>query len=161
MNYGQSENKRQSEQPFFTAGVGNAPASENSSKNNLDLTNDATSWNVETRHTTERHGELGGRAIQSAEFQPFQTQESLPALGEIVDTEPVRQAAPLPQAEQFSYIPTEIITEGDHISVKTVNQVENELNMLSQTGNIADFYDDIRSMMEVNLENSYHRKLGA
>lgn len=161
MDYGQSENKRQSEQPFFTAGVGNAPVSENISKDNLDLTNNSTSWNIETRHTTEHHGELGGRAIRSAELQPFQTQESLPALGEIIDTEPVRQSSPSAQIEQSSYIPTEIITEGDHISAKTVNQVENELNRLSQTGNIADFYDDIRNMMEANLENSYHRKLGA
>lgn len=60
-------------------------------------------------------------------------------------------------------------TPTSHPSIKTTNRlnehgvknIDDAISKLGQDGNIADFYDLARDMMEENLENSYQRKLAA
>ena len=64
------------------------------------------------------------------------------------------------------YNPINIRTTGDRLEKSTIPEVDNIINELEQTGSVSNFYDEIRGtderpgMMEVNLENSYGRKLG-
>ena len=69
MDYGQKQSTDGS-QAFFTAGVGNLAAEKNTyeAENNLDLTNDATSWAPE--HDLRN---IGNRAI----FSPEEIQKQL------------------------------------------------------------------------------------
>ena len=54
-----------------------------------------------------------------------------------------------------------IRTEGDHIAKSAIKEIQRAEDELSQTGNISNFYDRARQMMQDNLENSYNRKLAA
>ena len=51
------------------------------------------------------------------------------------------------------------IKTGDKINPDALKEINKATSRLDQTGNIADFYDTIRDAMEVNLDNSYGRKL--
>ena len=55
----------------------------------------------------------------------------------------------------------EAIKTDDQLDPRAVKIVDDAIHKLDQDGNVADFYDAARDMMETNLENSYHRKLAA
>lgn len=67
--------------------------------------------------------------------------------------------APVAQKTEVPYNSTNIRTTGDHLEKSSIAEVDNAVSRLSQTGNLSDFYDEIRSMTETNLNNSFNRKL--
>ena len=55
-----------------------------------------------------------------------------------------------------------IRTEGDHIAKSAIKEIQHAEDKLSQTGDISNFYVEVRQeMMPANLDNSYNRKLAA
>lgn len=64
----------------------------------------------------------------------------------------------LSQALSFSI---KDIKTDDKLDPRAVKIVDDAIHKLDQDGNIADFYNTAREMMETNLENSYNRKLVA
>jgi len=87
-------------------------------------------------------------------------------LGQIVPVMqgPNRQSSSTTTPQKYN--PTNIRTTGDRLEKSTIPEIDNIITELNQTGNLNNFYDEIRGsdekpgMMEVNLENSYGRKLG-
>ena len=167
MDYRSSTQPDNKEQPFFTAGVGNAPASQNISENNIDLTNQAAKWGFTATPGHDLQN-IGNQAIFSAE-STNDTEDGLnsilepdvPKLGEIVDTEPT---APIKQSsEGTATIPqfnqSAISTDGDHLAKSAIAEVDSAMAKFSQTRRPAAFYDEIRGMMEQNLKNSFNREL--
>lgn len=63
-------------------------------------------------------------------------------------------------SQNQSYNPVNIKTTGDKLEKSSITEVDNAISQLNQTGNLSDFYDQIRGMTEVNLNNSFNRKLG-
>ena len=91
------------------------------------------------------------------------TPENLPELGQITSIEqPKITVENTPQ----KYNPVNIKTTGDKLEKSTIPEIDNIITELNQTGNLSNFYDEIRGtdekpgMMEVNLKNSYNRELG-
>ena len=89
--------------------------------------------------------------------------QNTPELGQIT---PIEQPKPTTEIAPQKYNPVNIKTTGDKLEKSTIPEVDNIINELNQTGNLNNFYDEIRGtdakpgMMEINLENSYGRKLG-
>lgn len=85
-------------------------------------------------------------------------------LGQITPIDQPKPATELTGPQKYN--PTNIKTTGDKLEKSTIPEVDNIINELNQTGNLNNFYDEIRGtdekpgMMETNLENSYGRKLG-
>lgn len=167
MDYGQTK-KSQNDQGFFTAGVGNLPEDQNTfeAENNLNLSNDMASWSPE-RDTRS----FGNRVISSTTEAPLDA-ELIPKEGplEAPDlTPPPMMGDPVPAAlEGIKPLPFDeraIRTEGDHISSRTLAEIHRTINVLNETGNIADFYSAIRGdennagMVRNNLKNSYGREV--
>ena len=172
MDYGQT--KQPIDPQFFTAGVGDLPASQNTyeAENNLDLTNEATSW-----ATRDLRG-IGNKAIFSAEDpsdatetinQEAITVDSKESLPEIIDVvaPPTANLESDPAAKIIPFDPKLIRTDGDRISSGTVSEVNHVISKLTQTGKASDFYATIRGdethpgMVRENLKNSYNREVAA
>lgn len=69
-------------------------------------------------------------------------------------------SGPQPQsANPKTYNPVDIKTTGDRLEKSTIPVIDNAISELNQTGNLSNFYDEIRGMTEVNLNNSFNRKL--
>lgn len=85
-------------------------------------------------------------------FEMPNSQELGKELGKItsLDTHVGAQSNP----SQFS-----VRTTGDHLEKSSITEIDNALSELSQTGNLNNFYEEIRSMTEANLNNSFNRKL--
>lgn len=67
-----------------------------------------------------------------------------------------------PVANQPSYNPEYIKTTGDRLDKTSIAEIDKSINELTQTGNLNNFYNEIRgegSMLEANLHNSFNRKL--
>lgn len=114
--------------------------------------------------TTEDVGLYSAENITTPDTQ---TTESLQELGQItpIETTHTNQVGPVAGVSQ-KYNPINIKTTGDRLEKSTIPEIDNIINELNQTGNLNNFYDEIRGtdakpgMMEINLENSYGRKLG-
>lgn len=161
---------------FFTSGAGTNSVNENNfeSENNLDLTNTTTDWNLPTPDRDQR--KIGNQAIASAESLNLSNEtdsppsveniaEKINALtGNKAETNQVALNPAITQVEtpltppQFekSHIKTD-----DRLSDTAVAAIDQAKTKLDQDGDIASFYDTARNMMEVNLENSYNRKLAS
>ena len=83
----------------------------------------------------------------------FDTHSS-PALGQITAISSPTITDTLP-----GYHPENIRTAGDHLEKSALAEINAATDKLNQTGNLSDFYDEIRNMTEVNLNNSFNRKL--
>lgn len=168
MDYGQKQSTDGS-QAFFTAGVGNLAAEKNTyeAENNLDLTNDATSWAPE--HDLRN---IGNRAIfspeeiqDSPEIISAKTPDSSPEIVEMVAPPGVDLTEKIETTSPITFNPNLIRTDGEHISRKTISEVNRTIAEFSQTGNAADFYAAIRGddknpgMVRNNLKNSYNREV--
>ncbi len=113
------------------------------------------------------------------DFKPSATSKANLELGEIVpiSTNLSSNSSSVPSSSsdqqnahvfdsRVSYNPVNIRTSGDRLEKSTIPEVDNIINELNQTGNLSNFYDEIRGtddrpgMMEVNLDNSFNRKLG-
>ena len=79
-------------------------------------------------------------------------------LGQITPTTPQIN----PAITRVNYNPANIRTTGDHLEKTTLKEVDGVIERLSQTGDLNNFYEEIRgedSMLEANLNNSFNRKL--
>lgn len=70
---------------------------------------------------------------------------------------PVSSEKDAPQASAGRHA----IRTTDRLNEGGIKNIDDAINKLNQDGNISDFYDLARNMMEENLENSYQRKLSA
>lgn len=157
-------------QNFFTAGAGTNSVNTNNfeAENNLDLTNSNISWGNPSPERDLRN--IGGRVINSHEaVMPGQNETApSPEFGKIINLEMPPGAkldnAPKPanQAEIIeSSINKSVINTEGRLESAGVKEIDKAISKLNKTGNIADFYDTARDAMEVNLDNSYNRKLAA
>ena len=141
---------------------------------NFELDNfnlDTNEWQNTTPARNPRT--IGNRIISTPENSPFQTPEQL---GEVVPSMPPGYEQPGPQQPGPETPPAPLGVEpaiavpaideaalktDDRLDPRAVKVVDEAIHKLNQDGNIADFYDTARNMMETNLENSYNRKLAA
>ena len=184
MDYGQpmQSNGVNPDLEFFTSGAGTNSEDENTfeAENNLDLTNAQSHWGTSPDRNPRG---IGNSAINSShEATPVprpetpkfpeaphitsETPSSTPELGQIVpamppgyDYEPSDQTAANPEANQ-AFDETALKTT-DKLDLRAVKIVDDAIAKLNQDGNIADFYNTARGMMETHLDNSYNRKLAA
>lgn len=161
-----SARQTETETPYFTAGIGNLPAdsSDFEPENNLDEEN----WQRSLEISVPADLPTPELLQEKSNIAP----KSDPELGEIV---PIPNSTPSFSSTQqnmdalnsrTSYNPINIRTSGDRLEKSTIPEVDNIINELDQTGNLNNFYDEIRGtdgrpgMMEINLDNSFNRKLG-
>ena len=113
---------------------------------------------------------IGGKVMGGSHENDMSKDENtsnIPEYGKIInlnlppnaDMDEISKADPAKIIEA-SFDRTAIKT-GDIISPDAIKEMDKATNKLNQTGDIADFYDTIRDAMEVNLDNSYNRKLAA
>lgn len=115
--------------------------------------------------TTEDAGLYSAENASTPDSQTPAAQENTYELGQVT---PINQPAPAQVQESApqKYNPMNIRTTGDKLEKSTVPEIDNIISELNQTGNLSNFYDEIRGtdekpgMMETNLQNSYGRKLG-
>ena len=172
MNYGQ-DNSQEKVPDFFTFGAGTNAENVNNvePENNLDLTNTATEWELPMPDRDNR--EIGNRAIASAESLNIPSE---PAANPQEDLSAQIEAITDNKAEQVSINPAIIQKNNDttipqieepniktdkFLSKEGIAAIDKAKAELDQTGDMASFYCEARDMMEVNLENSYNRKLAA
>ena len=96
--------------------------------------------------------------------EPISSSESLkrsdetPALGQITSIgQPAQEAV-----TRVNYNPAYIRTTGDHLDKATLGELEKVEERLDQTGDLNNFYEEVRgegSMLEANLNNSFNREL--
>ena len=153
MNNGQNN---QSENAYFTPGVGNLPVNQNQETiPNLNINESV--WRPERDHR-----DIGENVISSMEItQSDQPQDQNPEMGKIIPLEPTRPPEPAREETSKTANVEVIRTEGDRISKAALSEVRRTEVEFAQTGNASNFYDEVRSMMEANLDNSYNRKLAA
>ena len=165
---------------FFTAGVGNTPAEDNNYKpeDNLDEENWQKALDIskpldmpsptkianipetkelgkESSVASETESQRSAGVPELPNFKPLEGSE--PQLGQIATIE---KSIDLPEVKKnSSYNPDSIKTTGDKLETSSIAEVDNAITELGQTGNLSNFYEEIRSMTEVNLNNSFNRKL--
>ena len=89
-----------------------------------------------------------------------------PDASELGQITPIEQPKTVTENLPQNYNPVNIKTTGDKLEKSTIPEIDNIITELNQTGNLSNFYDEIRGtdekpgMMETNLKNSYNRKLG-
>ncbi|MBQ3292886.1 hypothetical protein IJG93_01065 [Candidatus Saccharibacteria bacterium] len=168
---------------FFTPGVGNTPAENNDYKpeDNLDEENWQQALDiskpVDLPDPTKATGDSGmAEAKNPSEKPPIApgVEPKHPAgIPELPNFKPPEDAGPklgqiatiensinLPEVKKSSsYNPDSIKTTGDKLETSSITEVDNAIAELSQTGNLSNFYEEIRNMTETNLDNSFNRKL--
>lgn len=87
----------------------------------------------------------------------LKTPETIAELGQITTLENAINVTPV--AGQPTYNPDNIKTSGDRLEKSSIAEIDTAVEQLNQTGNLSDFYEEIRGMTEVNLNNSFNRKL--
>ena len=162
---------------FFTAGVGNTPAEDNTykSEDNLDEENwkqaldiskpvgipnptEAAKLPESPEPGPKNTSEPPVKTPKIPDFPNFKPPEDNESkLGEITTIE---NSINLPEVKKSSsYNPDSIKTTGDKLETSSITEVDNAITELNQTGNLSNFYEEIRSMTEANLNNSFNRKL--
>ncbi len=175
MDYGQTKQTTDS-QGFFTAGVGDNPAIQNTyeGENNLDLTNDATSWSPE--RDLQKVGNLTNEVTKNStplpepELTPTPTPELSPdtvetkenpgnskeALQEVIESvvspndEPVSTTD---KTQPLAFDPNLVRAEGEHISKKTLQEAERVVSAFNKDGDAASFNDAIREMAKYHVDS--------
>lgn len=143
-------------QDFFTAGVGNNPASENAPSGAENLNLDQNPWNYAPEHD---NGAIGNKVISSPEaFMPAAPQAQ-PEFGKIISVNPQSSTAPVANDQAKIYNTAVIRTSGDHLDKEAVAEIKKIEDKLSQDGDLNSFYNEARELTSVNLKNSYNRDL--
>ena len=172
MNYGQPTNQDGRSNPFFTTGAGTNQDTVNTfqSENNLDLSNNQADWSAPLERD---HRSIGNKAMGAPETSPDKENVNsevpdLTNMGKVIsldasrrDYNPKENPSTAEVAEQAISFDRKKIKTGETLEEAGVQEVQNVINKLNQDGNVADFYDTARDMMEANLDNSYNRKLAA
>lgn len=181
----------QTAQPFFTAGQGTADPNQNTfnPENNLDLSGFGASWGVtperDSRSIGNRAISSSAEPVFSASSEAPQTvitpnyaptmppaaetasragfyapnmAPATPELGQIVTLTP---PASSPSAPEYAMPDLHVDQKSDRIAPAAIREVKQAEAALSQTGDIGAFYDQIRSMSDLYLSNSYNRKRAA
>ncbi len=94
----------------------------------------------------------------ASSFERPAVNDQSPALGQIVPTGNQNALS----VTRVNYNPVNIRTTGDHLEKTTMEEIGNVIEKLNQTGDLNNFYEEIRgegSMLEANLNNSFNRKL--
>ena len=173
MDYGHAT-KSTDAPAFFTSGAGTNDENVNNfeSEDNLDLTNDLTNWAPQIEH--DKQG-IGSSAISSFEAGmplPGKMEQNTPVLGEIKPYLPPGanpgEALTAPSLATDSEIIEQSLTPTlksvkttEYLNAEGIKALDNSIQKFNQDGNAAEFYDEVRNAMEVNLDNSYNRKLGS
>lgn len=87
--------------------------------------------------------------------EPMPNLPTEPMLGQIA---PVTMPNP-PHNTVKPYNPANIKTEGDYLDKNSLAEIEKLEEKLNQDGDLNSFYDHTRDLTEVNLDNSFSRKL--
>lgn len=169
--------KTDSQRPFFTTGAGtNQDSVDNfEAENNLDIDNEQMDWDA----TDDRYARnMGSIAINSPELpkslsdRAMPNGEELPKMGEIVETgllpdefankntadTSAKDGEKSDSSEDLGNIlpfDRKKIKTGEMLGEEGVREMQTVISKLDQDGNVADFYDVSRDMMEANLTNSY------
>ena len=168
MDYGQPVNSPNQE-PFFTAGVGNA--------SEINNPNEANSISSEDYAAERNPKNLGNAAISSSErIQPL-TENPQEIQGEMINDQALGQIISLEMPPETIQQTPEVETQTktvdfDRAAIKTTKKIskagyraiETATSKLGKNGDASSFYNDIRGeggLVETNLENSYNRKLAA
>ena len=159
----------QDNQPFFTAGVGNLPESQNTfeAENNLDLSSENNASWLPDRDPRS----LGNKAIFSSNTEiltPKLEESSIEVQQPIEITPPPlypTEEMPKEEIKEPHFDSKAIITQGDHVSHATLTEIDRTIGKLSKTGDAASFYAAIRGdentpgMVRDNLKNSFGREV--
>lgn len=104
---------------------------------------------------------------ENAPYEPTPPSESFSKGIDPLNPVPLGQVTPLyrqndPTVTRVDYDPRNIRTTGDRLEKSTIEEVDRAIDRLDQTGDLNNFYEEIRgegSMLEANLNNSFNRKL--
>lgn len=167
---GTNQYQEPAENPYFTAGVGNQPADQNDyeKENNLDEENWQRSLEISApvdlpspEQIKDKQENKSPTPISSEQLRET---TKAPEFGEIISISP--NTSNSATAATRKYNPTSIRTTGDRLEKSAITEVDNAFNELDQTRDLNNFYNEIRGtdevpgMYEVNLGNSYNRKIG-
>ncbi|MBR3264255.1 hypothetical protein IKF94_03460 [Candidatus Saccharibacteria bacterium] len=172
MDYKNQGQQGSQEQAFFTAGAGSISPDKNSfgAENNLDLSNQTASWSTET---TEQPQELTANQTDTTTNETLSDQKSNNGLGETIDADlpPTMQALSTDSAPANPPVFNEklILTRGDRIDKKALQETYKTIDKLEKDKNTADFYylvrgdknnpEDNPGLLGSNLDNSFNRKI--
>ena len=157
--------KGNTENPYFTAGEGNISPDVNAEPDN---SLDEKEWQraLEISAPVDLppiEAPTASPQLEPAKAGTFNTETPI-ELGQIT---PITPPIDSTKSETPSkYNSTNIRTTGDRLAKTSISEINSAINELNQTGNLSNFYDEIRGtdekagMMEANLHNSFGRKLG-
>lgn len=123
-------------------------------ENDLNLNN----WDVSPERDNRN---IGNIAINSPELpkdleeQVLPGGETLPEMGEVVQIDAAPNDASSKNSSKIVKFDVKRIKTGEMLGAEGVDMVNESINKLGQDKNVADFYDNVRAMMEANLINSY------
>ena len=89
------------------------------------------------------------------------TEQISPSMPPGYEATPVGSADTTESATAIPEIDNSVIKTEEFLDARAIKVVDNAINKLNQDGDIANFYDTARDMVETNLKNSYNRELGA
>lgn len=170
--------KGNTENPYFTVGVGDfSPEVNDEPENSLDEKEWQKALEISTpvgMPPIEKPDEPKEAIISKPQTDPIEkTEPSTPSslseseLGQIIPFDSISKNRETPgKIYQSKYNPINIKTTGDKLEKSTIPEIDNVINELDQTGNLTNFYDEIRGtdekpgMFDANIGNSFNRKLG-
>ena len=166
------------DQAFFTPGVGNESPENNDIEPeiNLDEENWQKSLEISAPAGLPTPEELAAKTVSKTETIESPAENSTdsatdtdnytpvsptlepakePVLGHVTPVEAKKTS----QDVAKPYNPANIKTEGDYLDKNSLAEIEKLEDKLSQDGDLNSFYDLTRDLTEVNLDNSFSRKL--
>lgn len=159
MDYGQTKQSADN-QPFFTAGVGDAPVMQNhyESENNIDLTNQATSW------TPERDMQsIGNKVISSPERTDQATISQEEALQGIINTIAQPNVEPEPDNktnQPTSFDPDVFRAGGGNLGKRAILEARSATSDYKHDNNAASFYDTYTALRDIVIHPEGKQKEG-
>lgn len=105
--------------------------------------------------TVEESTETPKDTMSDTPTEPIPTPTEEPSLGQIT---PVTMPNPSHDTVK-PYNPTNIKTTGDYLDKGSLAEIEKLEEKLSQDGDLNSFYYHTRDLTEINLDNSFSRKL--
>lgn len=106
--------------------------------------------------TVEESTETPKDTMSDTPTEPIPTPTEEPSLGQIVQFPTSKNQA---QDKVVPFNPKNIKTNGDYLSPAAIIEIDKLKEKLNQDGDLNSFYNDTRDLTEVNLDNSYQRKL--
>ena len=113
-------------------------------------------WNSVSEQPFVESKETIERAMEPKMPQPTPAHDN-GALGQITDLEP---PSPVQMPISATINRATIHTENDHLTDAAIREVDSAIERLSQTGDLATFYEEARDLTEANLGNSYNHHQG-